>query len=100
MSVPEAIKKAALHIAYDNGMVNRFTTEEEFLAGVEGVLGAYGVTQDEVDSFEAWLAELPEQDLETLCVGEHSEQEEIAKSCPLSHEGHRLTGLLNDIFEM
>lgn len=62
------IIKAAKHIAYDNGAVNRTTTEEEVIERMLDSLSVY--TPEELDDAENTLAHLSDQDLVELCTGE------------------------------
>lgn len=87
-----AIQKAALAIAYDNGMVNRGTTEAEFLHRVDKVLQH----EPQLKAVESVLASFTEEQLDTLCTGEEQEQLALLAGNPLS--GH-IRGLLTYIFE-
>lgn len=92
------IRKAALLIGYDNGMINR--EESEFLEKFEGVLGAERVT--DVLKLENFLTSLSDEDFETLCVGEHLDQVAMESNCPFSEAepDQRVTSLLGVIFDV
>lgn len=62
-----ALKRAALHIAYDNGLVDRYHSEEAFLAKTEWVLLQYTVPQ--IMAAERDLAAMTDEQLEHYCVG-------------------------------
>lgn len=94
------IKKAALLISYDNGIINRESSQESFLEICESILYADGVYEDEVSQFEEFLKSLSEQDLEILCSGEFTDVETISKNCPKNSEGYSLSGLLEDFFDV
>ncbi|WP_407306201.1 hypothetical protein [Acinetobacter sp.] len=63
------IIEAAKHIAYDNGAINRLTTEEQVINQMLATLSVY--TPEELDDVENTLAHLSDQDLIMLCIGEH-----------------------------
>jgi len=94
------IKSVCKMIAHDAGAMGREEAGrwEEVYAEVFGADGVYG---EEVDLLEAWLAGLTEYQRETVAIGEHSEAHAIVvdENCPLSSEGHPLTGLFEDFFE-
>lgn len=101
-----SIKKAALLMARANGMINRATTEEEFLAQVNYVLLADGVDTGDLRRLDAWLEELDGQDqregsdkLLTLVDGEADEIAALCRSGPTNSEGRPLTAIFDDIFE-
>lgn len=94
------IRKAALEIAYDNGMINRECSEDAWLKSLDPVLGAEGVTDEDLDRLDAWLLGLSDADLDTLCSGEERDAEGIEADCPTGGpDGERLSKLLVDIFE-
>lgn len=64
------ITKAAKEIAYDNGAINRTTTEEKVLQRMLGSVVSFYSPAD-LEIVESFLGSLSEADLETLCVGEH-----------------------------
>jgi hypothetical protein len=94
------IKKAALVIAYDSGMINRTETEAEWLGRTESVLASC----DDVDllALDNWLAALTTDEFETVSAGCQDDVEtlEILRKCPRGGpDGQLLTKLLDDIFE-
>lgn len=90
----EGIRKAALAIAYDNGMINRLEPEGEFILKLEALLKLPEFAGDAV-IINAWLESLSPENLETLCNGEHEESMKISVGGPASTET-----LLNSIFEL
>lgn len=94
------IRRAALVIAYDNGMINAQEPEDAFLASVEEVLGAEGVTDEDLHQLDSWLQGLPEEELEVVCVGEAEEMATLVAGCPLGGPDEQpLVWLLDDIFD-
>lgn len=95
------VRKAAMLIALDNGLINRFCSEETWIGKVEGAIFADGVPQHDVRMLENFLLTLSEEDLETLCCGEHSEMVAVEANAPMSvvEPDMKVTRLLNDIFE-
>lgn len=86
-----AIRKAALNIAYDNGMVNRMNTEQQFMIGANEVLKEY----TDYMAIENFLATLTDEQLDTLCTGEEQEQVIILRACPIAA---KVNDLLEAIF--
>ncbi|CEI54498.1 hypothetical protein [Acinetobacter bereziniae] len=70
------IVKAAKEIWYDNGMINRIEPESEKV----GLLLNWLQTLDAglLEPIELELSKLSEEDLETVCCGEETEQERLA----------------------
>lgn len=94
------IKKAALEIAYDNGMINRFVSPETFLKSCNPALSATGVDVSDLKKLDDWLMGLDNQDLETVCCGEQTDMEGISLTCPTGGPDNvKLVFLLNDIFD-
>ena len=97
------IKAAALAIAYDNGMINRFQTETEFLEDVDEVIGADGVDLADLIKIDAYLLSLSEKQMDDLCCGGEGEepQEAVLEGFQIitGLDREMLNGLLNDIFE-
>lgn len=94
------LKKAALEIAYDNGMINRCSPEDDWLRSLDPVLGAEGVYDADLERWSDWLLTLSEDDLQTVAAGEETEMHAIMANAPPSESGEGgLDGLLNDIFE-
>lgn len=94
------LKRAALIIAFDNAMIIRFCGQEEFLKKCEEVIGAEGVSSVDVQALDTWLSTLSDGQLMVVCAGGHKEMTEICRTSPKTAEGHYVTGLLDDIFEL
>lgn len=90
------IKKVALEIAYDNGMINRSFTESDFLSKVDEILGSDGVDFADLKRIDDWIATLSENEIQVLAAGEHVEM--VALSCTFSHPEH--LEIFNEIFEI
>lgn len=71
------IRRAIKSIAYDNGAVNRTQTIDELLGVVEPLV-SNAFTPEVLASVDAFLADLSEEELETICNGEESEVELLA----------------------
>lgn len=85
----KSIKKAAQEIWYDNGMINRLEPLGEKLE----LLSKWLLKQDEIIlmKIESELSALSDDDLETVCCGEESEQERLASNL--------VNEFLNQIFD-
>jgi hypothetical protein len=106
----QGLRKAALEIAYDNGKINRYQSEEAYLDKVETIIGSDGVYGEDLEREDAWLRTLSDDDVNTLCAGEHDDVRELVARFQALHPdvrvppddltvGEALDGLLNDIFE-
>lgn len=94
------LKKAALDIAYDNGMINRCCPEDDWLRSLDPVLGADGVYDADLERWSEWLLTLSEDELSVVAAGEETEMLAIMANAPPCDSGEGdLNGLLNDIFE-
>lgn len=97
------IKKAALEIAYDNGMINRAQSEAEFLEAVDEVIGADGVDLADLVKIDTYLLSLSDDQMNDLCCGGEGEepQEAVLDQFQIitGLDREMLNGLLNDIFE-
>lgn len=95
------IRAAALEIAYDNGLINRETSEEEFLGRCDSIIGADGVDLVDVIKMNDFLCSLTSKQLLDLCAGEQeTEQGPILSLWAEKHpDGPDLNGFLNDLFE-
>lgn len=91
------LKKAALEIAYDNGMINRNCTEEQYTRSTDPIIGAESVYDEDLKIWSDWIDNLNDEDLSTLCCGESCEMEEIISKAP---KAEFLDGLLNDLFDI
>ena len=89
------IRRIALEIAYDNGMINRYQSQSVWLSSLDEVLGADGVDEADLRVLDEWCLTLSDEDAETLAAGEQTEMEEVAARCPRPD----LCGIFNDIFE-
>lgn len=90
MSIPTDFTwlfEAARIIAYDNGMINRTTTEDEILIEMMNRAAERNELYKMVLA-ERYLARLSSEDLQELCIGEASE------STP-----EYVDKILNDLFE-
>lgn len=92
------LRRAALEIAYDNGMVNRTTTEEKWLTSLDPIVGATGVDHADLQAMSEFIDTLTEEELNELCCGGQGEpeQEAVLNRAP---DREKLDGMLNDIFE-
>lgn len=63
-----ALRKAAEHIAYDNGMVHRDAPEEQVLERMVGA-ACKEFTPEQLTLVEIALACMSEEELEEFCVG-------------------------------
>lgn len=90
------IKKVALEIAYDNGIINRSFTESEFLSKVDEILGSDGVDFVDLKRIDDWIATLTDDEIQILAVGEDVEM--TALSCTFSYPEH--LEIFNEIFEI
>lgn len=96
------IVKATLEMSYDNGGIYSghgvlpTRTEEDVLIALEGVLGAEGVYEDDLQKIDAWLLTLSEDDLQTAVAGEETEMKVLTDKSP---DPAKTEGLLNDIFD-
>lgn len=102
---PELVRYPALRgmcfaVVLGAGGINRDRTPLEVWDAISAVTGAEGVYDEDLSRWDAWLSERTEKEIMTLAEGEHSEGQELLKSCPppLDSEGS-LDGLLNDVFE-
>lgn len=89
------IKRIALLIAYDNGIVNRLRTEEQWLQDLDPIIGADGVDHADLVILDVWCMTLNDQEAENLAAGEHNDMIAVVEKCP----NPDLCNLFNDIFE-
>ena len=97
------LKKAALLIAYDNGMINMIEPEEKYLRRCDEVVGADGVYHADLQVWNDWLETLTGEQMEVVCCGEEMEMQELMALAPDAVEcdpnEFSLTDLLNRFFE-
>lgn len=93
MITHDGITKAALEIAYDNGGINRYRTEEDALIELNTFLVAHGHKYD-LTAIDKWLVSLDEDHLAACC---HEEEETMLKALEGAPSGTH--DLLNEIFE-
>lgn len=90
------IRKVALEIAYDNGMINRDSSEETFLMRVDEILGADGVDYADLKLVDDWILTLTDVQVVTLAAGEREDMEVLEKK----FSRPELLKILDDIFEV
>lgn len=88
------IRAVALKIAYDNGLINRFQSEEEGLLSLDEILGADGVDEADLRLVDEWCQSLSEEDQAKLAAGEHSEMIDLQQE----FQRPKLLGIFDDIF--
>jgi hypothetical protein len=96
------IKKAALIVGKDNCMISASFGEDEFLEGVESILGADGIYYNDLMRLEGYLSGLTHDALTICFQGQfHDEAQEMWKASPVNAEGYPLVNLLLiDLLEM
>jgi len=77
-------------------MINRFNSEETYLANCQSIIGADGVYAEDLLKLEEWLASLTDDERRTVVTGEYEDMMEVCAFCPTNAEGHLLTGLFDD----
>lgn len=88
------IKRVALEIAYDNGLINRNCTERNWLDSLDPVLGADGVDHADLAVLDVWCMTLTDEEVIDLACGEQDDMKAVAEQCP----NPELVGLFEDIF--
>ncbi|MFA6966080.1 hypothetical protein [Bosea sp. (in: a-proteobacteria)] len=86
------IRRAALEIALDNGGINRSRPIGQQRRELKRWIARQ--PQEPLREIDAWLAGLSDEDLNTVCAGEASEQDVLLKDAPPFTDK-----LLNDYFE-
>ncbi len=80
------IERAAILIARDSGGINRLRSEEDVLFECCVWLVKQLERSDEVESgllaIDEWLADLSDEQIETVCCGEEREQQAVLMSAP------------------
>lgn len=74
------IKKVALNIAYDNGMVNRLESEEDYLHKVATIISKKPIIW--CLELEAWLKTKNPIEQDIIAVGEHEEMMALINDAP------------------
>jgi hypothetical protein len=96
-----SIKFVALEIAYDNGVINRYTSIQNFLESTDEVLGADGVTDADLVRLEAYLSGLTQEQRVTLASGEEQDVVAIEQCGPFGGPDNApLCFLFTEIFEI
>lgn len=90
------MKEVALLIAYDNGMINREQSQNDFLNKVDEIVGADGVDYTDLQLIEDWLVTLGNEQLIILAAGETEEM----KALEATFSRPELLEIFNDIFEV
>jgi hypothetical protein len=87
------IYSAAKEIAYDNGLINRHQTEDAFMSKVYHLV----LSKPELlgREYDAFLRTLSNDDLDTLCCGEETDQQQIEAQGPKG-----LSDFLTEVFEL
>ena len=94
----ENVKKAFLLVAYDNGIINRFESEDEFIKNSEQEIIS-GYYDEDLNKFDKFLATLNEQELQTLCIGLYEDALILEQNCPHGGPDDKvLTAMLDDIY--
>lgn len=91
------IRRVALEIAYDNGMINRGMDEGAWLLRLNGVMNTE--TPDDLGTLDAWCRTLNDEDVTILACGEYagpdSPRTKLEARCP----GEGLCEVFERIFE-
>ncbi len=80
LGVYPGITKAALVIAYDNGGINCFRSEEQMRRELVQFLARW--PDDMLGLIDAWLAAQTDDDLDTICCGEHEAMNALMANAP------------------
>lgn len=88
------IFKVAMNIGYDNGMINRFETEEAYVRQVCEIIGIYSVMG--CIKLEIFLSDMTDDQLMTIAAGEESEMKALFWNAP---DVSFADTLYNNIFE-
>ena len=93
-----SIKEAALNIAYENGVVNRTTTETEVLENLDEIIDSHN--NEDLNTIDRWLCGLDEVDFENLTTGDVDSAEFIMEGCPMdAGDNFNLSVIITDIFD-
>lgn len=85
------IAQACLSIALDNDGINRDRSERKWAGDFRRFIATRDALLPEIDT---WLKGLTDEEFETVCVGEHTEMEELMTTAPAF-----TADLLNDYFD-
>lgn len=86
------ITKACLEIAYDNGGVHRYRSEEKVRSEIDEWLEQNSQAWD-LERFEYYLGTLSEEELHTACAGEEEDMVIVTGRC------HGLLDFLTQYFQ-
>lgn len=89
-----SFKEACLGVAYDNGMINRFQAEEDWLEKISPILEEKPLMS--MARGELWLRNLSEKEMKILCSGEVGDIEALVGH---SESGVFVSDALNEVFE-
>lgn len=87
------MKKAALALAYDNGMINRHESEEQWLAKVAPLLENKPLMS--LARLEVWLQGLTDEQVSVLVAGEQTEMKALVAEAP---DPEFTDALFNEVF--
>lgn len=92
------LRSAVLDVAYDNGGIFIYRTEDAYLEDASPVVHSMG---DEADfaTADAWLKALTEDELMMFTGGEREEMEALVARAPQREGGCFVNDLLNRLFE-
>lgn len=76
-----AIRKACLEIAYDNGGVNRYRPESQVKKEIDSFLSSRPYS-DQFAAIDAWLADVTDEEFETVCAGDEVERDAVMRAAP------------------
>lgn len=84
---------AAVEIAYDNGMINRYQSEQAFFAKVCRLIESKAT--HEIIAYDKFLQLLSKDEMETLCAGEDLDQQKVLRAAPAG-----TNDFLTEVFEL
>lgn len=90
------IKRIALLIARDNGMINRVETEEDFISRCDEIIGAEGVDYHGLVILDVWCMTLNDDEALTLAAGEEQDMQALIEKSP----NPEICGIFEDIFNL
>lgn len=92
------LRQAALDIAYDNGYVNRTSTEAEWMAGAESVVREE--TEKALSESEAVLAGLTREERRQIACGDCDAADSLLEKTCDDIRANTLIAILNGFFEV